>query len=125
MGPLYANERRKEERDGQGVHCNGLIIHSSASREKKNKTAADTHLRRIYNWSASLGGLSSCFMTGAMRGVISAFFFYVRHLQSAKTPHFVLQRRRLMSEPWRGKVGVEVGSWIEASIQVINIYDRG
>lgn len=120
VGLVYAKERRKEEKERWPGRRLQRTHNPQQGLQEKKKTAADTHLRRIYNWSASLGGLSTCFMTGTMRGVISVFFFfYVRHLQSAKTPHFFQQRRQLMSEPSRGKVGVKVGSWMEAWIQIL------
>lgn len=100
VGLLYANELWKEGRR-LGRRLQWAHNPQQCLQEKKN-TAADTHLKRIYNSSASLGGLSTCFMTGTLRGVISVFFFYVQHLQSAKTPHFFLQRRQLMSEPSMG-----------------------
>lgn len=60
----------------RGVGCSGLIIHRSASwslLQKRASDAANTHLRRIYNSDTSLGGLSACFTSAAMRGDINVF----------------------------------------------------
>lgn len=58
------------------VDCNGLIIHRIAPWSLLQKLVTDavnTHLRRIYDSDTLLGGLSTCFMTGTIRGDISFF----------------------------------------------------
>lgn len=115
VGLLYANERWKEgRRPGRRLQW----AHNPQQRlqEKKKKTAADTHLKRIYNSSASLGGLSTCFMTGTLRGVISAFFFFFFTCDTYKAPKRLISSCKgvslCQSRRW-GKVGVEVGSRME------------
>lgn len=56
--------------------CSRLIIHRIAPWSLLQKRVTDevnTHLRRIYDSDTMLGGLSFCFMTGAIRGDISFF----------------------------------------------------
>lgn len=56
--------------------CSRLIIHRIAPwslLQKRVTDAVNTHLRRIYDSDTLLGGLSTCFMTGTIRGDISFF----------------------------------------------------
>lgn len=90
-------------RDGRRAGCNGLIIHSLQKNSSGHTFGEDLQLERF------TARVKYLFYDRAMRGLISRDF-YVRHLQNAKMPHFSPQRRRLMSEPPRCKVGVECWS---------------
>lgn len=59
--------------------CSLLISHRMAPwslLQKRVTEAVNTHLRRIYDSDTLLGGLSTCFMIGTIRGDISLFYVY-------------------------------------------------
>lgn len=90
------------------VDSSRLVIHRIAPwslLQKRATDAVNTHLRRIYDSDTLLEGLSTCFMTGTIRGDIS--FFLCVTLITVKTPHFSLRRCWLMLEPSRCKISAE------------------
>lgn len=114
--------------------CSRIIIHRNAPwslLQKRVTEAANTHLSRIYDSDTLLGGLSTCFMTGTIRGDISFFMCDTYNRENAS---FLPATSRLMSESSRCEISAEFKVvCITRSDEclnlenyfILNIYDEG
>lgn len=114
--------------------CSRLIIHRNALwslLQKRVTEAVNTHLRRIYDSDTLLGGLSTCFMTGTIRGDISFFMCDTYNHENAS---FLPATSWLMSKSSRCEISAEfkVGRITRfneclnlENYFILNIYDKG
>lgn len=110
-----------------------LIIHKIApwSLLQKVPGMVNTHLRRIYDSDTSLGGLSTCFTTGTIRGDISFFMCDTYNRENAS---FLPPTSWLMPQSSRREISAEfkVGRVTRSdkylnleNVCIWNIYDNG
>ncbi len=119
---------------GRCVDCSRLIIHRISPwslLQKRVTDAVNTHLRRIYDSDTLLGGLSTCFMTGTIRGDISFFMCDTYNRENAS---FLPATSWLMSESSRREISAEFkvgcitrfdGCLNLENYGILNIYDKG